>query len=250
MKQTLKGNVAIVTGGARGIGRAITLMLAEEGADVAFNYCRNTEAAESLEKKILAHGVKCDKACVDIKDFAAVKQWIDSVRERLGGIDILVNNAGIVQDKALMLMTPEDWQVVIDTNLTGMFNATRACIVTFLKQKSGNIVQVSSVSGVVGLPRQTNYCASKGGVNAFTKSLAKEVAAYGIRVNAVAPGYIETDILSHLSGDQIEAIRSSIPLGRLGRAEDVASCVRFLVSEAAQYITGQIIQMDGGLAIR
>ena len=250
MSQLFKKKVAVVTGGSRGIGRAVALMLASEGADVAFNYYRNAAAADALEKEILAHGVKCDKGCVDIKDFSAVKTWIDTVKARLGGIDILVNNAGIVQDKALMLMTPEEWQAVIDTNLTGTFNVTRACIVTFLKQKRGNIVQVSSVSGVVGLPRQTNYCASKGGVNAFTKSLAKEVAAYGIRVNAVAPGYIETDILSSLSAEQVEAIRKSIPLGRLGRPEDVASCVKFLVSDAAQYITGQIIQMDGGLAIR
>ncbi|HQP12757.1 MAG TPA: SDR family oxidoreductase, partial [Candidatus Omnitrophota bacterium] len=178
------------------------------------------------------------------------KAWIAGVKERLGGIDILVNNAGIVQDKALMLMTPEDWLAVIDTNLTGMFNVTRACIVTFLKQKSGQIIQVSSVSGVVGLPRQANYSASKGGVNAFTKSLAKEVAAYGIRVNAVAPGYIETDILAGLSEEQRETFLQNIPLGRLGRPEDVAACVKFLVSEAAQYITGQVIQMDGGLAIR
>jgi len=239
-----------MTGGSRGIGRAIALMFAGEGADVAFSYYTRAEAAESLEKEILALGVRCDKACVDVKDFAGVKDWISGVKERLGGLDILVNNAGIVQDKALMLMTPEDWQVVVDTNLTGMFNVTRACIVTFLKQKSGQIIQVSSVSGVVGLPRQANYSASKGGVNAFTKSLAKEVAAYGIRVNAVAPGYIETDILAGLSEEQRETFLQNIPLGRLGRPEDVAACVKFLVSEAAQYITGQVIQMDGGLAIR
>ncbi len=250
MTQAFKGKVAVVTGGSRGIGRAIALMFAGEGADVAFSYYTRTEAAESLEKEILARGVRCDKACVDVKDFAGVKEWIAGVKERLGGVDILVNNAGIVQDKALMLMSPEDWQAVIDTNLTGMFNVTRACIVTFLKQKSGQIIQVSSVSGVVGLPRQTNYSASKGGVNAFTKSLAKEVAAYGIRVNAVAPGYIETDILSGLSEEQRETFLKNIPLGRLGRPEEVAACVKFLVSKAAQYITGQVIQMDGGLAIR
>lgn len=250
MTQSLKGKVAIVTGGSRGIGRAIALMFAREGADVAFNYHHQAGAAEFLEQDILALGVKCDKACIDIRDFASVKDWIAGVKERLGGIDILVNNAGIVQDKALMLMTPEDWLAVIDTNLTGMFNVARACIVTFLKQKSGQVILVSSVSGVVGLPRQTNYSASKGGVNAFTKSLAKEVAAYGVRVNAVAPGYIETDILSTLSDQQRDAILKNIPLGRFGCPEDVASCVKFLVSEAAQYITGQIIQMDGGLAIR
>ena len=153
-------------------------------------------------------------------------------------------------DKALMLMTPEDWQQVIATNLTGMFNAARACIVTFLKQRQGAIVNISSVSGLIGLARQTNYSASKGGMNAFTKALAKEVAAYGVRVNAVAPGYIATEILAGLSAPQQAEILSAIPLGRLGQPEEVARGVRFLLSDEAAYLTGQILTMDGGLAIR
>ncbi len=247
---SLKGKVAVVTGGSRGIGKAIVRMLAREGCQVAFNYHKNKEAALALEQEIEEVGVLCQSSCVDIKDFEQIKTWIGEVKEKFGRLDILVNNAGIIIDKALMLMSKEDWQEVIDTNLTGMFNASRSCIVTFLKQKSGDIINISSVSGVIGLPRQTNYSATKGGVNAFTKSLAKEVAAYGIRVNAVAPGFIETDILLGFSNEERKKITDSIPLGRLGAPEDVAHCVKFLLSEYAQYMTGQIIQVDGGLAIR
>jgi 3-oxoacyl-[acyl-carrier protein] reductase len=165
-------------------------------------------------------------------------------------LDILINNAGIIRDKALMMMTEEDWQTVIQTNLTGMFNASRACIVSFLKQKQGDIINISSVSGITGLARQTNYSASKGGMNAFTKALAKETAAYGVRVNAVAPGFIETDILSGLSEEQKNDIIRRIPLGRVGSPEDVAQGVKFLLSPEAAYMTGQILVVDGGLAIR
>ena len=149
-----------------------------------------------------------------------------------------------------MLMSEEDWDQVIETNLNGVFHASRACIVTFLKQKKGDIVNISSVSGLIGLPRQTNYSATKGGINAFTKALAKEVAAYGVRVNAVAPGFIETDIISQFNETQREQILKMIPLGRMGQVEDVANCVKFLLSQEAAYMIGQIIQVDGGLAIR
>jgi len=246
----LKGKVAVVTGGSRGIGRAIVLMLAECGCDVAFNYYKSEDLALNLENEIKKIGARCIASRIDIKDMEKVKRWIDETKENLGRLDILINNAGVVVDKALMLMDKEDWQEVIDTNLTGAFHATRSCIVTFLKQKSGDIVNISSVSGIFGLPRQANYSASKGGVNAFTKALAKEVAAYGIRVNAVAPGYIDTDILSHLSDDQRHKILQEIPLGRLGAPEEVAHCVKFLLSENARYMTGQIIPVDGGLAMR
>ncbi|MDP8266011.1 MAG: 3-oxoacyl-[acyl-carrier-protein] reductase [Candidatus Aceula meridiana] len=247
---SLKDKVAIVTGGSRGIGRAIVLMLASEGCHVAFNYQKSEEKAKALEKEIKALGVKGKGACVDVKDFDGVKKWIESVKKDFDGLDILVNNAGIVRDKALMLMDPKEWQEVIDTNLTGTFNMARLCIVTFLKQKSGNIVNISSVSGKIGLPRQTNYSASKGGMDTFTKSLAKEVALYNVRVNAVAPGYIETDILENFSDEDKEKLAKIIPLGRMGKPEEVAACVKFLLSEKAQYLTGQIIQMDGGLAIQ
>ena len=245
----LKGKVALVTGGSRGIGRAIVLMLAKSGCSVAFSYQKNQDAARSLEEEIKNLGSEGRASCVDVRNFAAVKSWVEETKTHFGRLDILINNAGIIIDKALMLMTPDDWQQVIDTNLTGTFNASRASIVTFLKQKSGVIVNISSVSGVFGLPRQTNYSASKGGVNAFTKALAKEVSAYHIRVNAVAPGFVETDILSGFNEEQKKDILKYIPLERLGSAEDVANCVKFLLSEHASYITGQIICVDGGMTM-
>jgi len=246
----LKGKVAVVTGGSRGIGRAIVRMLAQQGCAVAFSYQSSVEMALSLEEEAKKTGVPCKASRVDVKDFVEVKSWIEATKAEFGNLDVLVNNAGIIRDKALMLMTPEDWNVVLETNLTGMFNATRCCIVTFMKQKSGAIVNISSVSGIIGLPRQTNYSATKGGINAFTKALAKEVAGYGVRVNAVAPGFIETDILSGFSEDQKQGILKTIPLGRIGSVEDVANCVKFLLSERAEYITGQIIPVDGGLVMR
>lgn len=246
----LKGKVAVVTGGSRGIGRAIVLELAQLGCDVAYNYLNSEKPALELEKEVQKIGVRCFARRVDIKNFAEVKDWLEEVKGKFGRLDILINNAGIIRDKALMLMGQEDWHEVIDTNLSGVFNASRAAIVTFLKQKSGQIVNISSVSGVIGMPRQTNYSAAKGGINGFTKALAKEVAAYGIRVNAVAPGFIETEMLSELTAEHREQVLKMIPLGRVGSPEDVANCVKFLLSEEAQYITGQVIQVDGGLVMR
>ncbi|MDP2653967.1 MAG: 3-oxoacyl-ACP reductase family protein [Candidatus Omnitrophota bacterium] len=246
----LENKVAVVTGASRGIGRAIVLMLAREGCHVAFNYQKSRAEAAALEKEAAALSVKCRASQVDIKDFAAVKAWVEEVKKEFGRLDILVNNAGIIIDKALVMMEEKDWREVIDTNLNGCFNASRACIYTFLRQKSGDIVNISSVSGVVGLPRQTNYSASKGGINAFTKALAKETAGYGVRVNAVAPGFIETEILAGFTSEQKEKIIKDIPLGRIGSVEDVAACVRFLLGPQSRYITGQVIQVDGGLAVR
>lgn len=246
----LKNQTAVVTGASRGIGRAIALKLADLGANVAFNYQSSSEHAATLEKELSAKGVKAKGTSVDIKNYDQVKQWIEATKTEFGSLDILVNNAGIIRDKALMMMSPEDWQQVIDTNLTGVFNATRSCIVTFMKQKKGQIVNISSVSGVIGLPRQINYSASKGGINAFTKALAKEVASYGIRVNAVAPGFIETEILSGFNDEQKKKITEMIPLGRIGAVADVAGVVEYLLSDHAAYVTGQIIVVDGGLAIR
>lgn len=246
----LKNQTAVVTGASRGIGRAIALKLADLGANVAFNYQSSSEHAATLEKELSAKGVKAKGTSVDIKNFDQVKQWIEATKTEFGSLDILVNNAGIIRDKALMMMSSEDWQQVIDTNLTGVFNATRSCIVTFMKQKKGQVVNISSVSGVIGLPRQINYSASKGGVNAFTKALAKEVASFGIRVNAVAPGFIETEILSGFNEEQKKKITEMIPLGRIGAVADVAGVVEYLLSDHAAYVTGQIIVVDGGLAIR
>lgn len=245
-----KNKVAIVTGGSRGIGKAIIEALAGRGCDIAFNYSKSHEAALGLEKEMKAKGARCKASCVDIKDFEGVKQWVARVKEDFGRIDILINNAGIVMDKPLMMMSREDWDQVLDVNLNGMFNAARACIVTFMKQKSGDIINISSVSGIFGLPGQTNYSASKGGMNAFTRALAKEVARYGIRVNAVAPGFIETDILAHFTDEQKKEIAGRVPLRRIGAPQDVAGCVTFLLSKGARYMTGQVIQVDGGLAIR
>ncbi len=245
-----KNKVAIVTGGSRGIGRAIVEALAGRGCDIAFNYSKSHEVALELEQAVKAKGVRCKAECVDIKDFEGVKEWVAQIKEDFGRIDILVNNAGIVIDKPLMMMSREDWDQVLDTNLNGMFNAAKACIVTFMKQKSGDIINISSVSGVIGLPGQTNYSASKGGMNAFTKALAKEVGRYGVRVNAVAPGFIETDILSHFTDEQKKEIAGRVPLQRVGTPQDVANCVVFLLSQGAQYMTGQVIHVDGGLAMR
>lgn len=245
-----KDQVAIVTGGSRGIGRALVLMLAGEGADVAFTYAKSVNEAQDLVVEVKKLGRKAIALQMDVTDFDKARELVEEAKKNLGRLDILVNNAGIIRDKALMMMTKEDWREVIDTNLNGTFNATRNAIVTFLKQKSGAIVNITSVSGVAGMSRQTNYAASKAGIIGFTKSLAKEVAPYNIRVNAVAPGFIETDMLSGLKDEYKEKLKGQIPLSRLGKAEDVSAAVKFLLSEAANFITGQTIIVDGGLFIQ
>lgn len=246
----LKDKVAIVTGGARGIGKAIALRLAKSGADVAFTYLKSAQEAEGVAKEVENLGRKALALQIDVRDFAQAKELVEKVKQNFGRLDILVNNAGITKDKALMLMAREDWQEVIDTDLNGVFNVTRNCIVTFLKQKSGDIVNITSVSGIAGMSRQSNYAAAKAGIIGFTKSLAKEVAAYQVRVNAVAPGFIETDMLSGLKEEYKNEIIKGIPLGRFGKAEEVAAAVNFLLSDAAGFITGQTIVVDGGLFIQ
>jgi len=245
-----KGQAAIVTGGTRGIGRAIALMLAAEGADVAFTYLKSAKEADELAKEIEGLGRKVLALQIDVRDFQRSKELIEKVKLSFGRLDILVNNAGITKDKALMLMAKEDWQDVIDTNLSGTFNVTRNAIVTFLKQKSGNIVNITSVSGIAGMSRQVNYASSKAGIIGFTKSLAKEVAGLGVRVNAVAPGFVDTDMVSGLKEEYRNQLTATIPLSRFGKVSDVAGAVKFLLSEAASYITGQTIVVDGGLFIQ
>lgn len=250
MKENLfHDKVAIVTGGTRGIGRAIVLALCREGADCAFTYTKNPAAAESLAKEVRSIGRRAVPFQLDVRDFEGAKTLIEDIKKEFGRIDILVNNAGITRDRSLMMMTKEDWSDVIDTDLTGVFNTTRACIITFLKQKSGNIVNISSVSGIHPMPGQVNYAAAKAGIIGFTKSLAKEVAPYNIRVNAVAPGFVDTDMTAALGDTYRKKVMKMIPLERFGAPDEVAQAVVFLVSDASQYITGQVIQLDGGLGI-
>jgi 3-oxoacyl-[acyl-carrier protein] reductase len=248
-KTSLLNKVALVTGGARGIGRSIVLAVCEAGANCAFTYASNRQAAESLVEEINHLGRRALPFQLDARDFDGAIKLIDTVKKEFGRLDLLINNAGITRDKSLMMMSQDDWSAVIDTNLTGVFNTTRACIITFLKQKSGNIVNISSVSGIHPLPGQTNYAAAKAGVIGFTKSLAKEIAPYGIRVNAVAPGFIDTEMTAELSQQLQEKFLNMIPLQRFGTAKEVAMAVLFLLSDESQYITGQTLQLDGGLGI-
>ncbi len=248
-KNLFLNKVVIVTGGARGIGRSIVLALCKEGADCAFTYTKNPSAVESLTKEIQRMGRRAVPFQLDVRDFEGTKTFVEEVKKEFGRIDILINNAGITRDKSLMMMNKEDWSEVIDTDLTGVFNTTRACIITFLKQKSGNVVNIASVSGIHPLPGQVNYAAAKAGVIGFTKSLAKQVAPHNIRVNAVAPGFVDTDMTAALSETYREKAMKMIPLGRFGTSDEVAQAVAFLASEASRYITGQVIQIDGGLGI-
>jgi 3-oxoacyl-[acyl-carrier protein] reductase len=243
----LKDKVALVTGGSRGIGKAIVLDLARNGAKVVFTYLKSEEPARLLVDEISKSGGDALAIRSDSKDYSQAKKAIEETIKKFGRIDILVNNAGIIKDKALMFMEPSEWQEVIDTNLTGYFNMARSCIVTMMKQKSGNIVNISSVAGVVGTPRQVNYAAAKAGIVGFTKSLAKEVASYNIRVNAVAPGYIETDMTKDLKDK--DGLLKMIPAGRFGSGDEVAKAVTFLAGDKSGYITGQVIKVDGGLSM-
>jgi 3-oxoacyl-[acyl-carrier protein] reductase len=244
-----KNKVAIVTGGTRGIGKAIVLALAKEGVKVAFNYLKSDKEASELLKEVDALGSEALSHKFDVRDFDLAKEFVEKVREYFGGLDILINNAGILKDKALMMMEKSDWQDVIDTNLTGYFNLARACIVGFMKQKSGNIVNITSAAGVIGTARQVNYSASKAGIIGFTKALAKEVAPYNIRVNAVAPGFIDTEMTRSLKDEYKEKLKRFIPKGEFGKPLDVANAVLFLLSDESGYITGQVLRVDGGMVV-
>jgi 3-oxoacyl-[acyl-carrier protein] reductase len=245
----LQGKIAIVTGGSRGIGEAIVRAFAAEGALVAFNYLKSREKAAKLESEIIDNGGKAYIVEGDVKDYDTMRKFVEEVKKKFGGLDIIVNNAGILRDKALMLMAAEDWNEVISTNLSGTFNLTRAAIVTLMKQKSGIVINITSVAGITGIPRQVNYSASKAGIIGLTKALAKEVGPYNIRVNAIAPGFTKTDMVKDLKEETVEASIKNIPLGRFGTPEEVAQAAVFLASDKSEYITGQVLTIDGGLTM-
>lgn len=239
--------VALITGATRGIGKQIAITLAESGFDIAINYRKENEELQNAKKEIEEKGRKCLTVQGDVSSFEDSERFVKEVIEEYGQIDVLVNNAGITKDGLLMRMKKEDFESVIDTNLTGTFNVTRNVIGYMMKAKSGRIINVSSVVGVSGNAGQTNYSASKAGIIGFTKSLAKEVASRNILVNAVAPGFIETNMTDVLKDEQKENIAKTIPLKRMGTVEDVANVVKFLSSNDSSYITGQVINIDGGM---
>ncbi len=245
----LDGKVALVTGASRGIGRAIALRLAKEGAAVAVNYAGNAKAAEEVKGLIEAAGGKAITIQADVADAAAVETMIGQVTEAFGTVDILVNNAGITKDGLLMRMKEEDWDAVINTNLKGIFHCTKAVTKLMMKKRSGRIVNMASVVGLMGNAGQANYAAAKAGVIGFSKSVARELASRGITVNMVAPGFINTDMTAVLPDKVKEAMVEDIPLGRMGEAENVADAVLFLVSDQASYITGQVVNVDGGMVM-
>ncbi|MEM9001931.1 MAG: 3-oxoacyl-[acyl-carrier-protein] reductase [Cyanobacteria bacterium P01_F01_bin.86] len=244
----LKEKVAIVTGASRGIGRSVALALAAEGAHVVVNYARSSAAADEVVAQIIGDGGSAIALQADVSDAEQVDALIKATMDKWGRVDVLVNNAGITRDTLLLRMKPEDWQAVINLNLTGVFLCTRAVSKIMLKQRSGRIVNIASVAGLMGNPGQANYSAAKAGVIGFTKTVAKELATRGITVNAVAPGFIKTDMTEDLSNT--EEILKFIPLGRYGQPDEVAGLIRFLAADpAAGYITGQVLTIDGGMVM-
>ena len=245
--QPLKDKVAVVTGASRGIGKATALALASQGAKVVVNYARSSDAAEATVQEIVKAGTEAIALQADVSQSTEVDDLIKQTLDKLGRIDVLVNNAGITKDTLLLRMKPEQWQAVIDLNLTGVFLCTKAVSKTMLKQRSGRIINLASVAGQMGNPGQANYSAAKAGVIGFTKTIAKELANRGVTVNAVAPGFIETDMTQDLKSDDII---NFIPLGRYGKPEEVAGTIRFLAADpAAAYITGQVFNVDGGMVM-
>lgn len=245
----LEGKTAIVTGGSRGIGRAISQALAGEGANIAVVYAGNTAAADDTVQAITSAGGNAIALQCNVADAAAVDAMIAAVKEKFGKIDILVNNAGITHDNLVMRMKEEDWQTVMDTNLTGVFHCTKAVSKLMMKQRQGAIVNITSVVGLTGNAGQANYAAAKAGVVGFTKSIAKELASRNIRCNAIAPGCIATDMTAVLGDAAIDEMIKAIPLGRIAKPEEVAKAVLFLASDCASYITGQVLNVDGGMVM-
>ncbi|MFD0699087.1 3-oxoacyl-[acyl-carrier-protein] reductase [Paenibacillus sp. GCM10027628] len=243
----LTGKVALVTGASRGIGRAIALHLAESGADVAVNYAGSEAAAQEVVEQIEAMGRRAVKLRADVSSYQESEDLVKQTLEIFGKIDILVNNAGITRDNLIMRMKEEEFDQVIATNLKGVFNCVKAVTRPMMKQRSGRIINISSVVGVLGNPGQANYVAAKAGVIGLTKATARELSSRGITVNAVAPGFIETDMTDKLSAEMREHMLKQIPLERLGQPEEIAKVVRFLASDDAAYMTGQTLHVDGGM---
>ena len=244
-----ENKIVLVTGAGRGIGASIAKRFASEGAEVLVNYSVNDEAAQKTVDEITATGGQAQKYKCSVNDSESVKVMIDEIIKEFGRIDILVNNAGITKDGLMLRMTDEDFDRVIDVNLKGTFNCTKYVSKYMLKQKSGKIINISSVVGLSGNAGQVNYSASKAGIIGITKSAAKELSSRGITVNAVAPGYVDTDMTKVLSDNIRNEILKNIPLQRMGNVEDISNCVAFLASEDASYITGQVISVDGGMHI-
>jgi 3-oxoacyl-[acyl-carrier protein] reductase len=244
------GRSAIVTGGTRGIGKAIVLELARRGANVAFNYSKSADEADKLKTEIEGLGVKAFATQCDVASTEAAADFVSQVKEAFGAINYLVNNAGVTRDQLILRMKEEDWDVVIDTNLKGAWNFSKAVLRPMMRNENGgSILNISSISGVVGMLGQSNYSASKAGMIGLTKSLAKEVASRKITVNALAPGMVDTDIVSEMNAEFREKILAQIPLGRFATIDETAEIACFLLSDSARYITGQVIQADGGLAM-
>ena len=243
---SLENKVAFVSGASRGIGQAIALILGKMGATV-IGSATTPEGAEKISAYLEQHGLKGYGVALDVKNAQAIQETIKKITDELGAIQVLVNNAGITRDNLLMRMKDEEWDETISTNLTGVYQLTKSCLRGMIKAKWGRIISISSVVGVMGNPGQANYAATKAGVIAFSKSLAKEVGSRQITVNVVAPGFIQTDMTDKLPEAQQQALLQAVPLGRLGQAEEIAHCVAFLASEQASYITGETIHVNGGM---
>ncbi|MDB6017588.1 MAG: 3-oxoacyl-(Acyl-carrier-protein) reductase [Pedosphaera sp.] len=243
----LQGKVCLVTGGARGIGRAIALAMAESGADIAFNYQQSRERAEEICRLIEGKGVRCRTFAANVTSEEEVNRMVQETSDSLGPISILVNNAGITRDRTFMKMTRQMWDEVLEVNLDGPFNVTHAVLPCMINLGWGRIINISSFVGLTGNFGQTNYAVTKGGINSFTMALAREVARKGITVNAVAPGFISTDMTKDVPASVLDQVRAMTPMGRLGNPEEVADAVTFLASPRASYITGQVLSVNGGI---